>query len=79
MLSGRAAYFHHCHIKKSQNPYLDFILLKFLPKARCCIDLFLLSHTIRVDRSDSKPGKKKTDGVRTHVTGDVPQWGGCLC
>lgn len=49
-------------LKKSENSYLDFILLKFLPNARCCIDLFLLSHTIKVDRSDSKPGTNQSIG-----------------
>lgn len=54
--------------EKIQNSYLDFILLKFLPNARCCIDLFLLSHTIKVDKSDSKPGKNERKWkIRTHV------------
>lgn len=48
-------------IEKIQRSYLDFILLKFLPSARCCMDLFLLSHTMRVERSDSSPGKKSED------------------
>lgn len=58
--------------KKMQNSYLDFILLKFLPNARCCMDLFLLSHTIKVDRSDSKPGKNESKWrINTHVDKEI--------
>lgn len=57
--------------KKIQNSYLDFILLKFLPKARCCIDLFLLSHTIKVERSDSIPGKNQSEKGHNKETRDT--------
>lgn len=35
------------------------MLLKFLPKAKCLIDRFLLSQTTRVERSDSRPVKNQ--------------------
>lgn len=48
-----------CYLIEKTKPYLDFMLLKFLPNARCLIDRFLLSHTTRVERSDSRPVKNQ--------------------
>lgn len=46
-----------------------------MPNARCCIDLFLLSHTIKVDRSDSKPGKNQSKWrIKTHASKWILSW-----
>jgi len=58
MKSAASSHYSLCYLKEKK-PYLDFMLLKFLPNAKCLIDRFLLSQTTRVERSDSRPVKNQ--------------------